>query len=188
MARTDDDEVDVTEDLTNSRLTKREREQFRRRAARAAALLPSLPDTATELAQKLHERAQNMLKIRVELIEDTVNQMFDQTLHAMVREACDYQLRSYVAKVIQKIVEEKAPALVEKILGPAMTELKTTEWREKECRNRLDEAVKTRFDGAIKELAETEAENLAKETMKEVKRYYGAAKLLAEEGDSSSDN
>jgi hypothetical protein len=128
-----------------------------------------------------------MLKIRVELVEDTVNQMFDQTLRSMVREACDYQLKAYVSKIIQKIVEERAPKLVDEMLSPVVAELRTIEWREKECRSRLDDAVKRRFEEVCKQIAETEAEGLARDAMQEVKKYYGAAKLLAGEGDASDD-
>lgn len=158
--------------------------RVRQRVAREAAVLPPLPETASKLAVELHQRADAMLRVRLENIEVYVNNLMDR----MIAEVLERALKPVLDERIRKIVDAGVTRLllqeeIERQLRETVASPQVLEEVGQVIKERLGTHIWHCADEYAKQIAPTRAEIIAKDALDELQRYYGSSGILAADGE-----
>lgn len=156
-------------------------------------VMPPLPESATRLAQEIHERAERALAAKLDGIELQVAAMVDTIVETSVREILGVQSGriSSVSPIGMRIVAAAEPRVVE-VISAAVERIFSQPPETlldpgaiSDVRNRLRYSITSKVDAEVTkrvaELTPAFAERLVTEALRQVEQYYGAAKLIGNE-------
>jgi len=173
-----------------------------RKRRRNERVLPPLPESATRLAQEIHERAQRALAEKLATVEAQVRSCVDQAIQKAVGAAIGMSdpwgrldPNGKVGKAIQAAAEGRISSAVSAAVevyfaGAPLGELLGKDELDKiraRIRAEMANAVEVQARKLAEQLVAPAAERLAQEALEQLQAYYGAAKLVAAEGKGNGD-
>ncbi len=156
----------------------------KQQVARQAATLPPLPETASALAVELHQRADAMLRVRLDNIEVYVNNLVDQAVGEVVRRAMEPAITARVSDLVKERLSAVSLPGFDQALAEVVASMDLRKDWLREITNHLSNHVWKLLQERVAQIAPTVAERLARDALEEVQRYYGAAGILAADGGS----